>query len=93
MDETHDPFLGDSALFEKRAQEMQRKMVRPYSTRLCRSCICMCMMGGCSSPDLALAVSCIVCVGFMALACPKLPAFHGLRMHADHINRGRPAVR
>ena len=44
MDETHDPFLGDSALFEKRAQEMQRKMVRPYSTRLCRSCICMCMI-------------------------------------------------
>ena len=27
VDETHDPFLGDSALFEKRAQEMQRKMV------------------------------------------------------------------
>ena len=28
MDETHDPFLGDSALFEKRAQQMQSKMVR-----------------------------------------------------------------
>ena len=34
VDETHDPFLGDSALFEKRAQEMQRKMVRPCSTWL-----------------------------------------------------------
>ena len=38
VDETHDPFLGDSALFEKRAQEMQRKMVRPCSTWLCSLC-------------------------------------------------------
>lgn len=28
IDETHDPFVGDEALFDKRAQEMQKKMVR-----------------------------------------------------------------
>ena len=28
MDESHDPFVGDDALFDKRAQEMQKKMVR-----------------------------------------------------------------
>ena len=28
IDETHDPFVGDDALFDKRAQEMQKKMVR-----------------------------------------------------------------
>ena len=28
MDETHDAFVGDDALFEKRAAEMQKKMTR-----------------------------------------------------------------
>ena len=28
MDETHDPFVGDDALFEKRAAEMQKKLTR-----------------------------------------------------------------
>jgi hypothetical protein len=28
VDETHNPFLGDDALFNKRQQEMQKKMVR-----------------------------------------------------------------
>lgn len=27
MDETHDPFVGDDKLFDKRAAEMQKKMV------------------------------------------------------------------
>ena len=28
MDETHNPFLGDEALFQKREVEMQKKMTR-----------------------------------------------------------------
>ncbi len=28
MDETHDPFVGDDALFDKRAAEMQKKLTR-----------------------------------------------------------------
>lgn len=28
VDETHDPFVGDDALFEKRAAEMQKKLTR-----------------------------------------------------------------
>ena len=27
VDETHDPFVGDDKLFDKRAAEMQKKMV------------------------------------------------------------------
>ena len=28
MDESHDPFVGDEKLFEKRATEMQKKLTR-----------------------------------------------------------------
>lgn len=41
VDETHDPFVGDDKLFDKRAAEMQKKMVRPaLSTDLLLMCTC-----------------------------------------------------
>ena len=43
VDETHDPFLGDSALFEKRAQQMQSKMVSCRAWR----CSAVAVLAGC----------------------------------------------
>ena len=34
IDETHDAFVGDDALFEKRAAEMQKKMTRRDGTTM-----------------------------------------------------------
>ena len=34
MDESHDAFVGDDALFEKRAAEMQKKMTRRDGTQM-----------------------------------------------------------
>ena len=31
VDESHNPFVGDDALFEKRSTEMAKKMVRPHT--------------------------------------------------------------
>ena len=44
VDETHDPFVGDDALFEKRATEMQKKVQRRDGSTMSLAQVC------CQSP-------------------------------------------